>query len=273
MNILLIGNSFSCGFPEELTGMLNAAGIKARVYSVYFPACTAEKHWTWTEADEAHYRLRHYLQTGGYVTNGYEAKVDGVSTIVDPVDLDYCLAAEEDWDVIALQTHFTPAIAINYDKAVEQIAPYAANMYNYLKGKYPDTKFVWFETWMFDVGYPYSNILNTLEQQNTYQDNIRKVSTKIATDNNISMIPCGGAWKIARNEYELGEMTRGDTVHDGLENGGQYMNACVWFECLTGKSCIGNTYRPTEYTLDNTNSRIQTLQQIAHRAVAENPVK
>ena len=146
-------------------------------------------------------------------------------------------------------------------------------MYEYLRGKYPNAKLCWFETWIFDIGYPYSNLITDLDAQNKLQDNVRIVSTEIAEENSVSMIPCGGAWKIARNDYELGELTRGDTVHDGYENGGQYLNACVWFECLTGQSCVGNTYRPTEYTLDDTNSRIQTLQQIAHRAVEENPIE
>ena len=49
--------------------------------------------------------------------------------------------------------------------------------------------------------------------------------------------------------------------------GGQYLNACVWFETLTGQSCIGNTWRPDTYELSE--SMIAALQQAAHRAVAE----
>ena len=55
-----------------------------------------------------------------------------------------------------------------------------------------------------------------------------------------------------------------DTSHDGDLGGGQYLNACVWFEMLTGQSCIGNTYRP-DYELSE--EKIAILQQAAHKAV------
>ena len=57
-----------------------------------------------------------------------------------------------------------------------------------------------------------------------------------------------------------------DMYHDGDVGGGQYLNACVWFEVLTGKSCIGNTWRPS-YELSE--ERITQLQLAAHQAVAE----
>ena len=64
-----------------------------------------------------------------------------------------------------------------------------------------------------------------------------------------------------------------DGIHDGDMGGGQYLNACVWFEVITGKSCIGNTFRP-EYKFINvdcslTEEKIAVLQQAAHDAVAE----
>jgi hypothetical protein len=49
--------------------------------------------------------------------------------------------------------------------------------------------------------------------------------------------------------------------------GGQYLNACIWFEVLSGKSCIGNTWRPSDYRLSE--EKIAGLQLAAHQAVAE----
>ena len=62
-------------------------------------------------------------------------------------------------------------------------------------------------------------------------------------------------------------------LHNGDVGGGQYLSACVWFETLTGRSCIGNTFRPVythngqEYTLSE--ELVTILQQAAHQAVAE----
>ena len=66
----------------------------------------------------------------------------------------------------------------------------------------------------------------------------------------------------ARTSVNNGE---GDYYHDGDIGGGQYLNACVWFEVITGQSCVGNTYRP-DYVLD-TDITYEALQQAAHQAV------
>jgi hypothetical protein len=48
--------------------------------------------------------------------------------------------------------------------------------------------------------------------------------------------------------------------------GGQYLNACVWFEVITGKSCVGNSFRP-DYALSA--EKVEVLQQAAHQAVED----
>ncbi len=59
----------------------------------------------------------------------------------------------------------------------------------------------------------------------------------------------------------------GDWRHEGDIGGGQYLYACVLFETLTRKSCIGNTFRPS-YSLKNSDMTFEELQEIAHAAVA-----
>ena len=46
-------------------------------------------------------------------------------------------------------------------------------------------------------------------------------------------------------------MHAGDGNHDGDIGGGQYLNACVWFEVITGISVLGNPYVP-EYKTTST---------------------
>jgi hypothetical protein len=70
-----------------------------------------------------------------------------------------------------------------------------------------------------------------------------------------------------------GDNHEGDYYHDGDIGGGQFLTACVWFETVTGQSCIGNTFRPVykhagqEYTLSE--EMITVLQNAAHQAVEE----
>ena len=58
----------------------------------------------------------------------------------------------------------------------------------------------------------------------------------------------------------------GDNYHDGDTGGGQFLNACVWFEILTGKSCVDNTFKPS-YSLSET--KRAALKSAAHQAVED----
>ena len=77
----------------------------------------------------------------------------------------------------------------------------------------------------------------------------------------------GGGVRIGK-----GENNQGDGYHYGDIGGGQYLNACVWFEILTGKSCIGNPYRPLymdDPELSPSEELVLMLQKAAHEAVAK----
>ena len=68
-----------------------------------------------------------------------------------------------------------------------------------------------------------------------------------------------------------------------MSNEGRYLVACTWFEAITGKSVLGNTFRPGAVSLDSaaispcnpiwidydaiTEENVLLLQQIAHEAV------
>ena len=47
---------------------------------------------------------------------------------------------------------------------------------------------------------------------------------------------------------------------------GQYLNACVWFETLFGKNCVGNFIKSSEQLNEE---RMFALQEMAHSAVSD----
>ncbi|MBO5868831.1 MAG: hypothetical protein J6Q54_07990, partial [Oscillospiraceae bacterium] len=65
----------------------------------------------------------------------------------------------------------------------------------------------------------------------------------------------------------------GDGSHDGDIGGGQFLNACVIFEILTGIDCRTVDYRPVytyggqTYNMDDT--LFNAIREAAHKAVAE----
>ncbi len=200
------------------------------------------------------------------------------------VSLKTCLADDTNWDVISLQQHFSPLTALTYEAASKSIGTYPNTIFKYIRNSIPaaeTSKFYWFQTWSYQVGYQApagrnpadypdeEKVLSTATQTTGYE-NIRKVSHEIAESCGIDLIPSGDAWQIARANPAVGDIlcnkadgTFGDFYHDG-EAGGQYLNACVWFEVLTKKSCIGNTFRP-HYGIDE--QVVEALQQAAHEAV------
>ena len=118
----------------------------------------------------------------------------------------------------------------------------------------------------------------------------------------VQRVPVAGTWKNVRDyagydylcarlntTHDDGTPHAGDGSHDGDIGGGQFLNACVWFETMTGISCLDIDYIPeyktsavigdelmsllhvvkTEngYTLDPEFAAL--LRQAAHDAVAE----
>jgi len=254
-NVLMIGNSFCYFFVEELYGIASAAGHEVNVSNLYKAGCSMEEHWTWLD-NPVQGRNRY----GFWVTNAQgRNKQEEIKTIQDAL-------AYADWDVITLQQHFYPGRAASYISALASCIPYAENLYDYLKKNHSEADLFWHETWAYQNGH---EELNATVTQQIQHESIQKASAKICEDNGVPMIPGGDAWQIARNDPAVGDVlcdgNKNDCYHDGDTGGGQYLNACVWFEVLFGESCIGNTWRP-QYAISE--EKIIALQQAAHEAVA-----
>ena len=257
LDVLMIGNSFCWYFTEELHGVAQAAGIQLNVNNLYYAGCSVERHWESLQSGNADYEQY-------WITNDL-----GRFKHPDNLAITNALAFD-DWDVITLQQHFSVSRSATYEKALESCTPYVKNLFDHIKKSNPDAKLYWHETWAYAVGYPADKdekqVPSVAVQTNQYNQ-IKAVSQTLCQENGVDMIPCGDAWQIARANPKVGDtMTKTDLFHDGDVGGGQYLNACVWFEVLTGKSCVGNTWRPADYKLAE--EKVVALQQAAHEAVA-----
>ncbi len=259
-NILMIGNSFSYFFVEELYSIAKTAGVELKIYNLYYSGCSVQTHWKWLYEDNYNYTL--------YTTDGSGRRGKSAS-------MKSALKAEN-WDVITLQQASVKPNKLDYDTQMASTSKYAKDIFNYLKEQFPQSKLYWQQTWAFEVGYSRDNGSIPNVQTQELQHKVSKdLSVSIAKENNVPLIPSGDAWALARKNSKVGDTLcvgtekndgLGDHYHDGNTGGGQYLNACVWFEVLTGKSCIGNTWRP-DYDLKE--EKIIELQKCAHQAVAE----
>ncbi|MBQ8797732.1 MAG: DUF4886 domain-containing protein [Oscillospiraceae bacterium] len=280
----MIGSSFCYYYVEELQAMLAADGIKAKVCNVYYSGCPLEKHWTWWKSGEANYDYYVTDENGRVGTKG--------------VNLEYCLT-QENWDFISLQESSSRLVKNGGAVHLSNTQLYWQELLDFLMEQFPKSRFGWHQTWTYQVDYGKEGTTMTpqLQEENQTQQEIFSKGVCDHYDGKLMRIPSGRAWQNARTKYGYDYLTcrmkiksgAGDGYHDGDIGGGQYLNACVWYEIITGKSCLNNTYRPaykaTALLSDELNSKLKVtlngsdyvlndelisiLQNSAHEAVAE----
>ena len=280
INVLMIGNSYNVYFMEELDALAKAADVKMNVCSVYYSGCPFEKHYNWWIAGESHYQY-------------YEMR-DGVKTVPGKdVSLEWCLAQRE-WDVITFGMGGTNMRTLTAEQCIEKTRPYRTPLYAYMKESFPNAELYFHQTWSFDLGYvkTYTSSefrIDTVEQQMAYTDKVRQVANAICAEDGVGRINTGDAWeqyRLACNAAGIEHCLTarlgvsdgtnphaGDKSHDGDIGGGQYLNACTWFEVITGLDCRDTSYIPT-YTYSGTQypmseTMAQMLREAAHKAVTE----
>ena len=258
INLLMIGNSFCYYYTDELYGMAEAAGIKMRVCNIYYSGCTLEKHWEWWKNGESNYEFTITDENGRTTQEG--------------VNLEYCLQ-QYNWDFISLQGSSGDLTKNTAQAVAESNELYYTELFAYLKEQYPQSQYLWHQTWAYQIGYDRNNFkMENAEQQKEYDAKMLEYSKIICEKVGAERVNTGEAWSLlrlcdydnlcARKAVDGGI---GDYYHDGDIGGGQYLNACVWFETITGQNCMGNTFRPVAYTLDE--AFIGVLQKAAHTAV------
>lgn len=200
------------------------------------------------------------------------------------VSLEWCLAQGE-WDYISMQTASSSGVSGDPEQIVADNKLYLDTLIGYLREKFPKAHLAWHQTWAYAVGVAGNGTVTTPETQVTKHEKNRRVAEIISETYDLLHINTGDAWKIIRDDgYDklcarIGKGTNheGDYYHDGDIGGGQYLNACVWYETITGNSVVGNTYRPVykygsmEIPLNN-EITYEALQQAAHQAIANKPV-
>ena len=256
LNILLIGHSFCYYFTDELYGMLTAAGIKARVSNLYDSGCLLETHHKRWKEDTANYPEFATVDENGRVS-------------VTDVSLRQALAAQN-WDIISLQ----PGIDFYNRTAammLEDTAVAREELIGFLKQQFPQSKFFWHQFWAFQTGFTRDDyvVSNDMDQDIYYKEALY-FAKKTCEAYDLERVNTGYAWQIVRKGgYDdlCNRLSGNDRYHDGDIGGGQFLNACVWFEIITGQSCLDNTFRPTEYELSE--ELITTLKNAAHEAVAD----
>lgn len=260
LNVLLVGNSGCYYYVEELHGMLEAAGIKARICNVYYSGCLLSQHYNWLLSGEANY---------DFYTTDENGRVGEENT-----SLEYCMR-QRNWDVISLREGGAAKLRVGEAQTLlNERKGYLDKLFGYFREQYPLAQLYFEENGAFAQGYKGTIFsINTVEEQAEDTRHFLEFTKAVSEAYDVPWVPIGEARQMYREiPGVVDDLCRrlainngeGDYYHDGDIGGGQYLTAAVWFEMLTGQSIIGNTWRP-DYELAE--DKIQLLQQCAHQAV------
>lgn len=264
IDILMVGNSFCYYYVEELVGIAAADGVNMRVCNVYYSGCKMSQHYNWWIAKESPYQF-------------FETTAERGRNQTDNVSLEWCLK-QGNWDYISIQSlNITTS---DPEQLMLDNKLYLDTFYGLFREQFPNAKMLWHQTWSYAVGTAGNGTVTTAETQAANHLRNQAAAKLICEQYDLLNVPTGDAWAIIRaNGYDklcarIGKGTNheGDYYHDGDVGGGQYLNACVWYETITGNSVVGNTYRPvykygqTEIPL-NSEITYEKLQEAAHQAV------
>lgn len=262
INILMIGSSFCYYYVEELYGLAKEAGIKMRVCNVYYSGCKLSQHCNWWLNKESNY---------DYYTTDENGRIKAEGK----VNLEWCLQ-QQNWDVISLQESTGAIYTEGAETHLQTTKLYLDALWGYIKKNFPLSRHLWHQPWTYQIGYDRNGYqMTSFEQQETNTQMIKEYAIAVCEKYVLERVNTGEAWQLARKNTDIGDTLcarigygtndEGDFYHDGDIGGGQYLNACVWFEVITGQSCVGNLYRP-DYPLSD--AKIAGIQQCAHEAVA-----
>lgn len=270
MNILLIGNSSCYYWTDELYGMLVAAGYEeVNVYNLYYSGASLQQHYNWWKNNEGACELICVNAEGRKSAKGVNIK-DAVSI--------------QDWDYVSF-LQASKYYLLTLEEAMATITPYFGELLELVKEKAPNAKLYWQESWASEL-----NQEQDMEVRTAMASMIRQVSPKIAETYGLTVVPLSSIWESVRDNpvfavpgensgmekftlctrIQSGKLID-DFGHDGDVGGGQYMNACAFYEAFTGMDCRENTFRPQytymgmDYSL--TEEEISILQNAAHSAV------
>ena len=294
LNILMIGNSYSYYYVQELYDLLAQDGIKANVYNLYKSGCTLEEHYNWWMSGYNGYQFFWKTNEDGYNL------VNGNTTMAESL-------LAENWDVISIQESLFKNIAsATTEDLLAQNEVYREKLIPMLKNAFPNAQIYWHQQCGPEAGFRMESTAYGLievpdaDAQLAYANKEREAAQFISERYGIKIVNTGDAWQTIRTTPEYAAMLTtgglcarigennfagtdgGDGYHDGDIGGGQYLNACVWYETLTGESCVGKTFKVKTYHNDKdvayapyyelSAELVDALQKVAHATVNKQEV-
>lgn len=245
IKVLAIGNSFSEDATENyLYELARAAGDSLVIGNMYIGGCSLQTHSENAAADAPLY--------------SYRKIIGGKKTVTEKQTMAFCVT-DEPWDYISFQQ------ASHYSGMYDTYFPYLTELITYVKSKAtnPRVKFAFHGTWAYAQNSSHTGFANYHNSQSEMFNSI--ITTTRRVMKNVKdlkfLIPSGSAIQNARTS-PIGDNFNRDGYHLELTYG-RYTAACTWFEALTRKNVIGNSYIPGTVSKE----KAEIAQRAAHYAI------
>lgn len=216
MNILSIGNSFSCDAQRYINRIAKSDGVKLTTFNLYIGGCPLSLHYRNMLSNDKAYLLEMNGESTGFKVSLKEALLN------------------RDWDIITLQQ------ASNFSTDYNSYQPYLDTLSKYVKECCPNAKIVIHQTWAYEEGSEkLTGMMGYSNQKDMFFDiekSYKKASEDISAD---FLIPSGGLMQQLIKKG-IAKIHR-DTFHLSLGIG-RYAAGLLWYKLITGNSVLNNTF-------------------------------
>lgn len=237
MKVLAIGNSFSQDAMRYLHNIAKADRYDMKTVNLFIGGCPLSRHYVNMHNDAADYDFEYNGEKTGIKVSMRQALQSDV------------------WDAVTLQQ--VSSQSIDYDT----YQPYLNAICDYVRIHAPKAIIMLHQTWAYEQG------SDRLTKELGYADHTEMFNDlKLAYDKaseaigGAKIIPCGEMFQ-ELVKAGIKHIYR-DTFHASL-GAGRIALGYVWYETLTGRSCIGNGFHETDEHISQ--EELAVIQQCAHR--------
>ena len=216
MNILSIGNSFSCDAQRYLHAIAKADSVELNTFNLFIGGCPLSVHYRNMLSDNRAYELEMNGDSTGFNVSLREALLN------------------RDWDIVTVQqvSHQSPYY--------ETYQPYLNKITEYVRLLVPKAKIAVHQTWSYEQGsYRLNEELGYKDQRDMFYD-IKRAYKKAADEINADfIIPSGEVFEALISDGI--EKVHRDTFHASLGTG-RYALGLIWYKALTGNEILHNSF-------------------------------
>lgn len=241
LKVLAIGNSFSNDALRYLNKIAKSEGIDIKTVNLYIGGCPLSRHFNNMVNDAEGYDFEYNGDRTGLKTSIRRALQSDI------------------WDIVTFQQVSQESVDYNtYQPYLDRLAEYAAY-------HAPKAKFMIHQTWAYENGSQrLTEEMGYQSCEQMFSDIEKAYKSAACALGNVPIIPDGRAMLYLQQNGI--EKVHRDTFHATLGTG-RYTLGLVWYEMLTGKSCLGNMFKDFDVPVSDKEAEIAKV--CAHKAVED----